>query len=599
MRITTVFLSVILSLGGINHAAFAMADEAKPIAWQHWSDAIFEKAKREHRFVILDLEAVWCHWCHVMDQDTYHNPAIMRILNAHYIPVREDQDARPDLSNRYQYYGWPATIILNPNGKEVAELSGYIQPEKMLKILDAVANNASAFTLQKTIETQATAATDPFLSATVRKNLEDRQFVFYDDENKGWGGKHGTHKYLDWDTVEYAIQKAAAGDKLSEKRAKETLQAQLGLLDPVWGGMYQYSTYGDWAHPHFEKIMSVQTNDIRVYTDAYMLWHDPVYLQTAEKIYAFLKDFLLSPEGAFYTSEDADVIQGQHSGEYFKLGDAGRRAQGIPRVDKHIYARENGWVIDALVQLYDATGNVAYLTQAEKTAQWIIDNRNLPNGGFRHDEKDVAGPYLGDTLSMGRAFLSLYQATGQKDYLQRASAAANFIQAHFQSGAGAPGYVTAVLHGKWMSDIKPDRDENVAIVRFMNLLYRYTGDNKFKLISQQAMRYLATEEIAEVYYPAPVLLADSEMTREPMHITIVGHKDDAVAKSFYAIALAYPSEYKRVEWWDIREGALQNPDVSYPALTKTAAFVCENGRCSVPVFKPSELLPLIVRLDGK
>jgi uncharacterized protein YyaL (SSP411 family) len=585
------FIVLAVCMTSVIHAA-----EPAEISWQPWSDAIFAKAKAENRFIIFDLEAVWCHWCHVMDHDTYHNMAIINIINAHYIPVREDQDARPDLSNRYQNYGWPATIILNSNGTEVAELSGYIPSEKMQQILETIASNASALTLKKTVEADTYAA-DPFLSKKLQSALEDRQTILYDDQKKGWGGKNGGQKYLDRDTVEYALLKAANGDKISEKRAKETLHAQLNLLDPVWGGMYQYSTYGDWVHPHFEKIMAIQTSNIRIYSAAYALWHDPLYLQTAEKIYGFLQNFLLSPEGVFYTSQDADVIQGEHSGKYFKLDDKGRRTQGMPRVDKHIYARENGWVIDALVQLYDVTGNTSYLAQAEKTARWIMAHRSQPGGGFRHDEKDVSGPYLSDTLAMGRAYLSLYAATAKREYLQQASGAADFINTHFQQDKTRPGYLTTVAHGKIMRDVQPDRDENVAVVRFTNLLYRYTGKSVYKTMSEQAMRYLATPGVAAFYYPAPVLLADTEITHEPLHITIVGPKEDVLAKSFYAIALAYPANYKRVEWLDTHEGALPNADVKYPAMTKTAAFVCVNGRCSVPIFKADELLPLIERLD--
>ncbi|MGH8677774.1 MAG: DUF255 domain-containing protein, partial [Burkholderiales bacterium] len=89
--------------------------------WQPWSDAVFERAKRENRFVLLDLEAVWCHWCHVMERETYHDPAVMGLLDQHYIAVKVDQDARPDLSRRYENYGWPATIVFGPDGREIVK----------------------------------------------------------------------------------------------------------------------------------------------------------------------------------------------------------------------------------------------------------------------------------------------------------------------------------------------------------------------------------------------------------------------------------------------------------------------------------------------
>ena len=79
--------------------------------WQPWSDAAFAEARQQHKFVLLDLEAVWCHWCHVMDDVTYRDPAVIKLLNAKYVLVKVDQDSRPDISNRYQDYGWPATVV--------------------------------------------------------------------------------------------------------------------------------------------------------------------------------------------------------------------------------------------------------------------------------------------------------------------------------------------------------------------------------------------------------------------------------------------------------------------------------------------------------
>src|ERR1035438_2860250 len=84
---------------------------AEAIAWQPWSDAAFAAARTGHRFVILDLEAVWCHWCHVMDETTYRDPKVVSLMGARYVAVRVDQDSRPDLANRYEDYGWPATIV--------------------------------------------------------------------------------------------------------------------------------------------------------------------------------------------------------------------------------------------------------------------------------------------------------------------------------------------------------------------------------------------------------------------------------------------------------------------------------------------------------
>src|SRR6516164_1400730 len=102
-------------LQGKNHQS-----SGQQIVWQKWSDDIFSKAKNSNRYILLDLEAIWCHWCHIMDEKTYKDPAIIRLVNERFIPVKVDQDSRPDLSYRYDDYGWPATVIFDPTGKERA-----------------------------------------------------------------------------------------------------------------------------------------------------------------------------------------------------------------------------------------------------------------------------------------------------------------------------------------------------------------------------------------------------------------------------------------------------------------------------------------------
>src|SRR4051812_47416862 len=96
-------------------AGRAAAAETPPLKWQPWTDQIFEQAKRENRFVIMNLHAVWCHWCHVMEEKTYRDHDVIALLQSKYLTVEVDADARPDLANRYEDYGWPATIVFGPD----------------------------------------------------------------------------------------------------------------------------------------------------------------------------------------------------------------------------------------------------------------------------------------------------------------------------------------------------------------------------------------------------------------------------------------------------------------------------------------------------
>ena len=555
---------------------------AAELDWRPWTPDLFARAKQENKFVLLDLEAIWCHWCHVMDETTYKDPATVALLNSKYILVRVDQDSRPDLSNRYEDFGWPATVVFDASGLEIVKRRGYIPPRQMASMLKAIIDDPTpgpSVEPEETVDYSANAA----VTSAQRAELKKRYLANYDRKQGSWGA---SQKFLDWDGVELALALAREGDAAAERMARQTLDAQFNLIDPAWGGVYQYSTGGNWKEPHFEKVMQFQASNIRIYSLAYEQFQKSEYKKAALDVYRFLKNFLMSPEGEFYTSMNADVVDGQHSADYFKLDDAGRRRIGIPRVDKHIYSRENGWAIEALASLYEATGDATYLDEAKRAAERILATRSLLDGGFRHDASDAAGPFLGDTLAMSRAFLKLYESTADRSCLTRAEAGLRFIAANFQSRKHA-GFITAANS---TVESRPERDENVAIARLANLLSHYTGNEAYRKIADEAMRFIATPAIARQYAAAGLLLADRELTRPPTHLTIIGPKQNQDAARLFETALQYASGYKRVEWWDRAESPLPNPDVEYPQLAQPAAFVCTQKSCSSPIRKPELLL---------
>jgi len=569
------------------------------IVWQPWSKEVFSQARREQKLVLLDLEAVWCHWCHVMDRETYASPEVAGWIQRHYLPVKVDQDAMPGLANRYRDYGWPATIVFDGEGKELAKRAGFIEPQEMAKLLQGLAQNPSSVSLEADSSPQY--AKQGRLSDSLRADLQSRHEAAYDAE---LGGLRLNHKFVDADDTEYSLRLAQAGNEAEAARARKTLAAGRALLDPVWGGVYQYSHGGDWQHPHFEKILSVQRDSLLVYSLAYSLWQDPEDLKMIRGLVSYLEKFLLSPEGAFYASQDADLVPGEHSADYFALSDDERRAQGMPRIDKNIYSRENGWAIEGLIQSYRATGDGKFLAMARKAAEWVQGHRALasspfesarwiaergtsPSGGLSHGDKDREGPYLGDTLAMGRAYLALYGATGERTWLNLAQAAGNFIRDNFADAGGA-GFLSSMPVGP----LKPvaGEDENIAAARFFNLLGHYTGDPEYGAAADLAMRYLATPEIArQRLTDAGILLADEELRSPPPHVTVVGKKSDAGAERLFRSAVELPTWYLRVEWWDRGEGPMPNPDVQYPQFEKSVAFVCSRGLCSRPLFEPAEL----------
>jgi uncharacterized protein YyaL (SSP411 family) len=592
---TLVSAWLLFALLSILAVAQSKSGPKEQLNWQPWSDKAFADARREHRFVLLDLEAVWCHWCHVMDANTYSDPAVIKLLRSHYIVVKADQDSRPDLSARYEDFGWPATIVFDAAGHEIVKRQGYLAPDEMSSMLQAIIDDPSPGPSVQAAPKLAIPA-NAILDAAVRTKLTQNYLAGYDAKCGSWGTDQ---KYLDWDSVEYSMVLARRdGNTQAAHMARQTLDEQLHLLDPAWGGVYQYSTDGNWNSPHFEKIMQMQAENLHIYSLAYAQWQDPKYLHAAQEIRRYLKTFLTSPEGAFYTSQDADLIEGHHSADYFAMDDAHRRAQGVPRVDKHMYARENGWAINGLVAFYAATGDTSVLDDALRATRWIIANRALPGGGFRHGASDANGPYLADTLAMERAFLSLYGATAERAWLSDAEAAMKFIDVNFRDKQGA-GFDSSKAPTDRAYAPHPERDENIAIVRAANLLFHITANEADKQIAERAMRYVAADPIVFRLPAASPLLADFELSNEPLHLTIVGRKDEPVAKALFDQALRYPSSYKRLEWWDPSQGdagRLPNPDVQYPSLKVSAAFICTSRTCSPPIYKPADLPTKIDRL---
>ena len=175
-------------------------------------------------------------------------------------------------------------------------------------------------------------------------------------------------------------------------------------------------------------------------------------------------------------------------------------------IDQHIYARENGWAINALATFYGVTGDESALAEAIRAAEWIVTNRSLPDGGFRHDADNSGGPYLGDSISMARAFLKLYAVTGDRVWLSRAEDATMFIETKFKCDVGYVAFVQPLAKLK----PRPHVDENAAVARIVNLLRHYTGKRNVHAKAEHAMHFLGAPAVGENrgYEVAGILLAD-------------------------------------------------------------------------------------------
>jgi uncharacterized protein len=580
---------------GNDPAAPRAAAAAHPApAWQtRWSDALFTQAAREHRFVLLDLHAVWCHWCHVMDEQTYADPLVRSLIAKRYVAVSVDADGDPNLTSRYGSWGWPATIVLAADGSEIVKRRGYIPPAQMASLLQAIIDDPRPGpSVAPAVEIRTATAFE--LGTAQRGRLTEVYDRAYDDQHGGWGDNQ---KFIDLSTLEFCYAQIDGGDPVAARRARQTLDANLRLIDPVWGGVYQYSEAVDWKSPHFEKLTSFQADDLLLYSEAYGRWHERGYLAAAGSLRGYLLKFLRAPDGGFYVSQDADVSEALTGHDFYARDDAGRHAAGMPRIDMHEYARETGWAIRSLARHYEITGDAESLAAAERATHWAVESRLQPDGSFRHGTEERGGPYLDDQSSMAQAFVALYRATGERAWLAHAATTLDFIDAHLRNGQA--GYDAAVRttggQGVFREPVR-DTGQNAVLVRVANLAYHYTAEERYRRMARHAMKYLvAYSRAAPGEFHAEILLADRELAAEPIHITVVGAKADPAAQALHAAALQYPADYLQVDWWDPKEGPLQNHKIQYPELDRAAAFACTATACSTPVFEPEGIEPAVRR----
>lgn len=538
----------------------------------------FTQAKQQNKQVFLYLEAVWCHWCHVMQQETLSNLDVLAELHANYIAVRVDHDADPLLADRFRDWGWPALIFLAPDGTEIVKRAGYISPTSFKSLLKAIARDPIPEEADPAVPLTESAGAGT-LTAAQRATLL-RAYDKHDDPELG--GLDTALKFLDQNTLEYGLRLAARGDGAQKARVLRALDGARGLIDPVWGGVYQYSTHGDWKHPHFEKLMRVQARYLHLYSQAYALWQRAEDREAMRAIVSYMLSFLRDPSGAFYASQDADVLPGTKATAYFLLDDASRRRVGVPRVDKHLYSDANGRAIAALAYYSDVTGDSVALDAAVRAAEWTLNNRAMGNGGFRHDAADIAGPYLSDALAMGAGLLALYRSTGQRRWLAEAKATSVFLLQTFRNAPG--GFLGAVQPDTPVKPIAGIAD-NIAAVRWLNLMARYTADDSVREAARHGMKFLTSEgALGAPYEEAGLLLADEESASDPVHLVVVGAKQESTAVQMYATARHVAGGYARLEWWDRTEGPLMNADVPYPDFPKAAGYVCSAGLCSAPSF---------------
>ena len=312
----------------------------QPIDWHEWGPEAFARAKEENKPILLDIGAVWCHWCHVIDRESYENPEIAGMINKFYVAVKVDRDERPDVDARYQSAvsaisgqgGWPLTAFLTPEGKPFFG-GTYFPPEDAMgrpgfkRILLGV---AESFKTRRTeVDTSAQALEDAVAKAEVFKTARgefdativdsviESALSMFDDQHGGFGQAPKFPHASATDLLLERYQSTGAKSLLHVAERTLTGMAQGGVYDQIAGGFHRYSVDERWCVPHFEKMTYDNSELLKNYLHGYQVTGNPLFRETAEGIITWVNEVLSDQaRGGFYGSQDADQTL-DDDGDYF------------------------------------------------------------------------------------------------------------------------------------------------------------------------------------------------------------------------------------------------------------------------------------------
>jgi uncharacterized protein YyaL (SSP411 family) len=351
-------------------SAYLRSAMHQPIHWHEWGEEAFATARRENKPMLLDIGAVWCHWCHVMDRESYDDPEVAAIVNEHFVAVKVDRDERPDIDSRYQVAvqavsgqgGWPLTAFLTPDGKPFyggtyfPPNDGYGRPS-FKRVLLSIANaykekNVDVMEQAQMVEgaiaqAESFAGRDGRISAGIVAAIEESALKMFDARNGGFGEapKFPHPSVLDLLIERYARQAAelrSAGQpgaavptqipadesvRGSTERDSGLLQhvivttlehmANGGVYDQLAGGFHRYSVDERWVVPHFEKMCYDNSELLKNYVHAYQATGSEFFANVACDIIRWMDEWLSDRErGGFYASQDADINM-DDDGDYF------------------------------------------------------------------------------------------------------------------------------------------------------------------------------------------------------------------------------------------------------------------------------------------
>ncbi|HEY8798014.1 MAG TPA: DUF255 domain-containing protein [Candidatus Dormibacteraeota bacterium] len=359
-------------------------NRAAEINWRPWSEKAFDEARQLNRPILLSISAVWCHWCHVMDETTYSHAGVIDLINREYLPIRVDNDVRPDINQRYNMGGWPTTAFLTTSG-DILTGATYMPPDQMA---DALTRVASYYRVnQPEIANRALEARKRAGSSVARSAGELDEGIVdsvleavtnaYDPEYGGFGN---APKFPQTEALLLLLEQGQVrSDPALRQMAVHSLERMAGggMYDHVEGGFFRYSTTQDWSVPHFEKMLEDHAGLISAVALAGL---DDVLDSTTRYLDTVLRD---QKTGLYAGSQDAD----EH---YYSLGADERGPENAPYVDRRVYTSWNAALGVAYLEAAVLRERPELREHAAKLLDRLFGDRYEAGRGLMHTE-GVAG----------------------------------------------------------------------------------------------------------------------------------------------------------------------------------------------------------------
>ncbi len=557
------------------------------IQWLDWSKESFEKARAEGKPILLDIKGSWCHWCHVMDQTSYSDPAIVDALNKKFVPIRVDTDKRPDVNRRYNMGGWPTTAFLDSDGKIITG-GTYIPPEQlrevMRSVLDMYAKNKGKVRSKLEPPRIPRATTDP-LTESIAKDIATSVAVNFDIDYGGFGFEP---KFPQTDSLEYALVRYRYhGEKEMLTVVSKTLEkmGKGGLYDHVEDGFFRYSTTRDWTIPHFEKMAEDNARLLAAYLKAYQVAGNPLFKEKAEGILRYVRSKLADLEkGGFYGSQDADE-------EYYKLGMDERKKRSAPSIDKTFYTNYNVLFVSSYFLAGAVLNNTEYTKFGVKTLDRVLEAIDNKGGALPHyfgeDVSALKGLLVDQSLTV-HALVDAYEYTGNWKHIETATKLLDYSIRTLGDDKGGGFYdipEQSADIGELRARDKP-MDENSAMATAMLRLSWIVGNARYEKLAEETLRLFATEYERYGIMAAPYALALEFLLNGPVGITILGSKSKETEKFRLQARKLYPVRRFLLQLDPARDSE-RIRQLGYDPAAAPVAYVCVGKVCGPPLKDPS------------